>query len=224
MDPEKAGVTDLPPQPPLPRCVSDERVRLVPTAECGEGLENVDGCLATLRAYARQEFAFRSLPKDMLVRRGVLDRLLAASDSLPRDFGLIIIDGWRSAEFQVELRSYYARSHNGPLKGYVADPSDSAVVPPHTTGGAVDLTLGYGGVPLALGTDFDQFTPAAHLWALDEADRPTLSGKLRRLLANSLISVGFSPYPWEWWHWSYGDQRWAAQYGMEAARYGAVLG
>ena len=37
-----------------------------------------------------------------------------------------------------------------------------------------------------------------------------------------LASAGFSPLAEEWWHWSFGDQRWAVFRGADHARYGLV--
>jgi D-alanyl-D-alanine dipeptidase len=35
-----------------------------------------------------------------------------------------------------------------------------------------------------------------------------------------MIEAGFASHPDEWWHYSYGDQMWAALTGAEAAHYG----
>ncbi len=39
---------------------------------------------------------------------------------------------------------------------------------------------------------------------------------------SEMLAAGFTNYPAEWWHWSYGDQAWAYRGGHEAACYGAV--
>jgi D-alanyl-D-alanine dipeptidase len=44
----------------------------------------------------------------------------------------------------------------------------------------------------------------------------------RRLLADALTAAGFSNYPAEWWHWSFGDQAWALRTGQEYAIYGMI--
>jgi D-alanyl-D-alanine dipeptidase len=152
----------------------------------------------------------------------VLRRLAVAARALPEPYGLVVLDGWRPPGFQRELLAYYRDRYGGGTEGYVADPDDRRVVPPHVTGGAVDLTLSAGGVPLALGTDFDDFTERAHLAALEGRTADRLPAALRRLLARVLSAQGFAPYPLEWWHWSHGDQRWAAQHGLPRSRYAAV--
>jgi D-alanyl-D-alanine dipeptidase len=124
--------------------------------------------------------------------------------------------------FQTELLRFYQSKMNSDLAGYVSDPEHPDLMPPHTTGGAVDITLSFRGSPLALGTPFDSFSDRAHLWALESAHQTpedALARGLRRMLAAALVAEGFAPYPLEWWHWSYGEQRWAAQYGFAETLY-----
>jgi D-alanyl-D-alanine dipeptidase len=154
-----------------------------------------------------------------LLRSEVVDRLLAAHSALPEPFGLLVLDGWRSIDFQHRLLAYYEAQHPDLAHGFVANP-DEHVLAPHTTGGAVDLTLTIDGRAVALGTDFDAFDAAAALTAFEE--EPGAVRDLRRLLASCLTDAGFVPYPQEWWHWSYGEQWWAAATGREATIYGVV--
>ncbi|MEV1002288.1 M15 family metallopeptidase [Nonomuraea sp. NPDC050202] len=44
----------------------------------------------------------------------------------------------------------------------------------------------------------------------------------RRLLAQAMSAAGFTNYPTEWWHWSYGDRYWALTTGAPAAVYGPL--
>jgi len=37
-----------------------------------------------------------------------------------------------------------------------------------------------------------------------------------------MISVGFSNYPYEWWHFDYGNQFWAQSTSSSLAHYSAV--
>jgi D-alanyl-D-alanine dipeptidase len=46
--------------------------------------------------------------------------------------------------------------------------------------------------------------------------------KNRQMLIDIMSEAGFSNYPGEWWHWSYGDSAWAVRVGAENAPYGAV--
>ena len=86
---------------------------------------------------------------------------------------------------------------------------------PHTTGGAVDLTLCKDGLPLDMGTGFDDLTDLAHTDTLENACPPGLENARnnRRLLYNLMTSVGFVNYECEWWHYAYGERQWAASTG-----------
>lgn len=95
---------------------------------------------------------------------------------------------------------------------------------PHSTGGAVDLTLcTEDGVELDLGTAVDA-TPEAS----DNAcftDAPAVSAvarRRRRVMGDALRTAGLVNYPTEWWHWSYGDRYWALMTGASHTRYGPV--
>ncbi len=54
-------------------------------------------------------------------------------------------------------------------------------------------------------------------------DYPHLSETARRhrqILCTAMEGAGFSNYPEEWWHWSYGDSGWALRTGTATAWYG----
>lgn len=160
----------------------------------------------------------------LIVRQGVAERLAAVAAALPEPFGLVVLDAWRSPGYQAALLAHYRDAIPGLRAGFVADAADGPT-PPHTTGGAVDLTLAWAGEPLALGTDFDAFTDDARPAA---AERTGDSGAaqvrdLRRMLATAMTGQGFAVHPLEWWHWSYGEQWWAAASGRPGCPYGAVV-
>jgi D-alanyl-D-alanine dipeptidase len=159
--------------------------------------------LATLDAYeALGIFSARRA----YLRAPLLARLVEAERHLPKGLGFVVLDGWRSLDEQQALVDHY--STQGVSADYVSRVEPGGVRPPHTTGGAVDLTLSWQGVALGLGTDFDNFTEAAHLRAFEKS--PGLVRYLRRVLASSLLSQDLAPFNTEWWHWSYGDDVWAS--------------
>jgi len=174
----------------------------VPLDPLDEPLVAVAG-LPVLDAYCR--LGVTSDPRPPRVRVSVLARLLRANALLPPRFSIVVLDGWRSRSFQARLVRHY---NADPSAGYVSDPDSTVRRPPHLTGGAVDLTLGFGGTPLALGSDFDWFDHAAHRMSFEDRDGPVR--RLRRLLEGVLVGAGLAPYPLEWWHWSYGDDIWAS--------------
>ncbi len=93
--------------------------------------------------------------------------------------------------------------------------------PPHSTGGALDLTIvDSNGVALDMGTQIDELVDAS------ESDYYYNSGtdyqKNRELLVEVMEYAGFVQLPTEWWHFSYGDQIWAVGKNRVDAKYGKV--
>ena len=200
--PSSSSATEIP--------VEDNGEPLVPLAEA-------------IRLYPVYSWlGFGHMPPRPRVRVGLVERLRSASAKLPPDFELAVIDGHRTREFQAELQAYYQAQTKQPLDEFVSDPYSTSVVPPHATGGAVDLTLAWRGAVLGLGTDFDEFLPESAPAALERIIHPDTARDLRRLLASVLSAEQLVVIDSEWWHWSYGDQRWAAQTGTPAAIYGEV--
>lgn len=175
------------------------------------------------------------------VRDEVFHKIITASEMLPRGFKFKIFDIWRPLSLQRELYSSYSRKiiaeqnlkslpeneRDYIIKQYISKPRKSKILPPvHITGGAVDLTItDKNGNELNMGTDFDSFSPKAHtsyfekncFSAEDEMIRDN-----RRLLYDTMVSVGFTNLPSEWWHYDYGDRFWAF-YNNLPAKYDGVF-
>lgn len=193
--------------------------QVVPVVDNGDDLVDVRDRLRTLWVYSW--LGFSGLPPAVLLRSGLIERLVSANAALPPGFEIVVLDGWRSRSFQEEVRSYYAGSSGNDIAGFVADPNaDARSIPPHVTGGAVDLTLCWRGAALGLGSDFDEFSRAA---SADAALTGLISARahdLRGVLGRALTDVELVSYSLEWWHWSYGDQLWASTTGRSHAIYG----
>lgn len=217
--PIPAGL-DAPDAPPIttPPALDAPQTAVPQVSDDGDPLVEIPGSLARQVVYDAFPLPDRG---PLRLRQGLVDRLIAADAALPPRYGIVVLDGWRSPRYQQELLAHYRAQHPDLAAGFVADPEDDLVAP-HTTGGAVDLTLSLDGMPLALGTDFDAFTDDARLDAFE--GRPGSVRDLRRLLAHVLGTVGLAPYPQEWWHWSYGEQWWAAANGQSRTVYGVVDG
>lgn len=204
---------------PLPEPPDEEETRRVAVRETGGLLRELPADIDRFHAYAKLDSD--KMPRKMLARQEVIDRIREADQLLPAPFTLTVLDTWRSKEAQRELGRIY-----GLDPKYVADPDDKELVAPHTMGAAVDLTLSVEGKPLPLGSDFDQFdetSAAMHLERkLDLTEQEELDRDLRRLLGKVMLEVGFAPLESEWWHWSYGDQRWAAFTGRQATLFAQI--
>ncbi|QCB27384.1 D-alanyl-D-alanine dipeptidase [Corynebacterium endometrii] len=214
--------TDL---PALPKPPDDGLLARKPVAECGDSLLCLPDDLQRRHAYL--ELRSPRMPKQMYSRGQVIERLRAAEETLPEPFHLLILDTWRTVDAQRELTRIYSNYTSDLCASYVADADNPQVPAPHTTGAAVDLTLSIDGKGLPMGADFDEFGPAAHFLQLEDlaADADpslVLARDLRRLLAHTMLAQGFAPIFSEWWHFSYGDQRWAVFYDEPHARYDIV--
>lgn len=118
------------------------------------------------------------------------------------------------------------------VEKYWAAPTTSEESPaPHSTGGAVDLTICMirNGEPLYMGSIFDDATELAHTDHFERSPQDALgrfsdveARQNRRLLYWLMTSEGFANNPHEWWHFSWGDQMWAKLIGAKTAVFGSA--
>ncbi len=98
-------------------------------------------------------------------------------------------------------------------------------VPPHSTGGAVDVYLIHEtGQLVDMGIEVKDWMEDKD-GALSQTDSHHISAKAqlyRNIMSKALSSVGFINYATEYWHWSYGDRYWAHLTGQSHAIYGTV--
>lgn len=166
-----------------------------------------------------------------LLRKTVANMLYKASDSLPNGYKFLIWDSWRPFALQKELFEVYSKDiikifHIEDMdkeeqikfiSQYVADPiKDEEYPPAHTTGGAIDLTLTKDGKELDFGTGFDSFSDKTNTTWFENHNEDSVIKDNRRFLYYTMINVGFTNLPSEWWHYEYGDQNYAKITGNKA--------
>ncbi len=89
---------------------------------------------------------------------------------------------------------------------------DLATPPPHSTGGAVDVTLvDATGRVVEMGSPIDELSLRSYPDYFSETTNPqeTAYHTARELLRSVMRLAGFQQHPQEWWHFSQGDQLWA---------------
>jgi zinc D-Ala-D-Ala dipeptidase len=212
--------------------IADPKVVQRPIEECGEPL--VD-----LRAVAdRGGLNVDGRKQDdaglwLHARVGIIDRLWRAQAAAPGGVSLLVVEAYRPVELQrfyferyvTELQEKHPTWDRKRLHAlasrYVAPPD---LVPPHSTGGAVDLTLvESSGVELDLGTPVNASPEQSRGACFTAAPNLTFEAKSNRtLLCRLMEGAGFVNYATEWWHWSYGDRYWAHKAGSAVAIYGTV--
>lgn len=179
------------------------------------------------------------------LRLAVVLRLLQARATLQSaspHWDLQIFDAWRPIAVQAfmvnhSLQTELARANPSQqadpgwrchverqVQNLWAIPSqDPRTPPPHSTGAAVDLTLvDQAGEPVPMGSAIDALGPESHPEHFARDPHKTTAHHNRLRLRRAMLAAGFVMHPWEWWHFSYGDQLWAWQTGQVEARYGAV--
>lgn len=140
-------------------------------------------------AYLQPETLEKLLQASALLKQRHPDlRLLIYDTTRPRRVQQIL---WDEVDIPLEERSKY-----------VANPQSGSI---HNYGGAVDLTLiEKDGRELDMGTDFDDFSPKAHIDREQELiERDTLTKKQvmnRKILRDVMTDAGFIPLRTEWWH------------------------
>lgn len=158
----------------------------------------------------------------MYQRREFADRLLEIQEKHLNGLIFKIWDAWRPRKVQQAIYDDYFQSlqkdhpdwdkdrlHTQTLS-FVAQPDNPQYPPPHSTGGAVDLTLcEKDGTEINMGTGFDHFGPES---ARDYFENPAQDHHIRdhrRHLFAAMENLDFGPHPGEWWHYDFGNQRWA---------------
>jgi len=163
------------------------------------------------------------------VREQVAKKLIAAVQLLPDRCNFLIRSSYRSYEVQKKLfdEQYEVVKKQNPdaakeviqqiTEKSVSFPSKNFNAPsPHSTGGAVDLTLLNGNEKFEMGAFSEQYVEQDKTNYFEElAKKRMLSPEEitvlinRRILYNIMTNVGFTNNPNEWWHYDFGDQFWA---------------
>lgn len=178
------------------------------------------------------EIAVRESP--MYARKTVVEMLKQAQSLLPDGYRLFVRIAGRSLDVQRkmywELYEKISKEHpewpksqiRRELNKYLAPP-DAKHPPGHTTGGAVDVTIiDPTGKELDMTSTIDGTNdPIKTMPTFCKLITPHAAWN-RQLLIDAMGAAGFSNYPGEWWHWSYGDSAWAVRFNIDHAPYGAI--
>ena len=188
--------------------------------DCGEELVKIVDHVSN--AIIQMTQMRRRFPEETLyARKSVVEQLASvAQDMYP--LRLKIFDAFRPVEHQQkrfdtvynEIKLQNPGWNEEQVRAesfiYVFPPSwNLQTPPPHSTGGAVDLTVtDTDGNELDMGTRYAEFNnPLMYTNAqgLSQAQRTN-----RVLLIKLMTKNGFINYPGEWWHFSFGDREWVA--------------
>ena len=222
--------------------------RNLPIMECGEPLVPIpadDFLFTSPPPYAAFGARYGDSSPWML-REGVLERLCQAQLNLTaRNPGwrIKLFDAYRPNAVQAFMvnHEFLQLSGGRPPDGVPeperaslwertyriwAEPSDDpATPPPHSTGAALDLTLAdEREEEIRMGSPIDENSDRSNPDYFVKRN-PAVHAN-RELLREVMEAAGFRRHPFEWWHFSVGDQMWVWQSRQEnpdsqaVARYG----
>jgi D-alanyl-D-alanine dipeptidase len=231
--------------------------RLIPIEECGEPLLPIpakDFVLISPHPYEKlgAPYGQRS---PFYLRQSVLQRLYLAQTLLQTDcpgWRIQIFDAYRPLavqQFMVHHAFAEVVAQHGWEMGqlsadqrqealqmvyefWAAPEEDITKPPPHSTGGAVDLTVVNAiGEVIEMGSPIDEISVRSYPGHFANSPDPVKQQFHchREWLRQAMIQAGFQQHPNEWWHFSYGDQMWAWLMAQEdpgfraIARYGRRL-
>ena len=182
------------------------------------------------------------------LREEVVKRLIQVNEYLKsrnNSFNLLIYDSWRPIEVQefmfnrafilecerlnidasVEDMELYPFVQKQVEKFWAYPAYDEGCPPPHSTGGALDVTLvdNFGNI-VDMGSRIDQMDEKSkpEYFTNNEKEETIIFSNRRNLLQEIMLEFEFVQHPNEWWHFSYGDQLWAWKNKKANALYGKI--
>lgn len=183
------------------------------------------------QAYYKQ--GIHGTSSNTFLRRKLIDAIQEALEIISSQYGFVIFDGFRSRQAQQGLFESFSQqiARQNPhlsekelydeTRKYVAHPDEPSrfEVPPHLSGGSVDIGLtDKNGIPLNMGTEFDNLTDKASTLYFERPYDSTVGTDEktwdeirvnRRVLFNVLKKVGFTNWKHEWWHYDLGNCPWS---------------
>jgi zinc D-Ala-D-Ala dipeptidase len=174
------------------------------------------------------------------LRKTVYEKLKQAQTLLPKGLYFCLCEGYRSLAVQKMIfENRYEKnkvllpdwSHeeifteSTRLVSPIINLDGSKNIPPHSTGGAVDVNLiDDQGVAIDMGMHPENWMDDddGSLSLTDSLHISAQARKNRKIMGDVLTTVGFVNYPTEFWHWSYGDRYWAYHKSEPHAVYGSV--
>ena len=213
--------------------INDKRILNVKVNDNGEKLLNI---LDLPKIYLPSQVVIEDEEKEKemddsktpYLRETVKEKLRRAIDNLPEGWGILLREAYRPYEIQMDwfLKLYLKFHSKYPelkkeqlYKEAVKYATDPDVYSPHVTGGAIDLAMVDKDLHIIDVGQWLDIKEAAHF---DYDGLSKEQRENRELLKSVMVDQGFVNYPYEWWHYSYGDKYWGYVKG-ERAIYDTVI-
>ncbi|APJ04981.1 M15 family metallopeptidase [Silvanigrella aquatica] len=195
---------------------------------------NVEQNFRINAAHSYREIKLSGTQNIMLARQALVLKLNEILEILPNKYSFKVFDAFRTVETQFALFNYIYNqqkeinpklSHSelySITREFIIHPEETSrfAIPPHNSGGAIDLTLTCDGINLEMGTDFDAITPLSQTNYFEQEyisecgftnEKWLEIRNNRRILFNAMKHVGFTNFQVEWWHYDLGDCMWAIE-------------
>jgi D-alanyl-D-alanine dipeptidase len=217
------------------KIIGKEILDTVPIVECNEPLVDLATAVPNIiirMTESRREYAQAD---ELYARKTVCAMLARAAQVLFPHYYLVAFDAYRPIEYQ---RVRYQQVYQAIKQRHSSEPEDivqrlvyEVIFPPdedpqhpspHTTGGAVDVTIATSdGILVDLGSTYDVYDETERTRHLTNAPCITEVQRANRMtLLRAMVESGFCNYPGEWWHYMYGDREYAAYESLPHAIYG----
>lgn len=178
-----------------------------------------------------------SVTPDLWVREMIAEKLLQVQNDFLKPMGrkFKIWDPWRSRqvqdniyqkfwnELEAENPEWDKEKLTHEVGVFVTKADNPNRIPPHATGGSIDLTVvDSEGNEMDFGTVFDHFGPEAATKYFEDNNENNTARDNRRWLHRIMREVGFETDEDEWWHFDFGNQKWAVHAGKSVAFFGEI--
>lgn len=175
--------------------ISDPRILSVPITEANEPLVNLE-----------------KFP-NIKVRKSVAKKITQAEENLPMGIRFFIEEGLRP----LSLQTHYFEEYSKKIRKLNPEWNNEKI---RKEASKYIALIKDNGEQLDMGTALndDTYSSENRIFTMTEAISIEAKSN-RKILSDALSSTGFVNYPFEWWHWSYGDRYWA-YFKKEEAIYG----
>lgn len=174
------------------------------------------------------------------LRKRVYEKLVQAQKLLPNKLKFCLYEGHRNINLQKKIfderydalkKAYPHMTHEEcfiettKFASPVINLDGSKNIPPHLTGGAIDVyLLNENDEVVDMGIHLDDtYNDIDGIYCKTNSEFISNTAKAHRnIMSHALSTVGFINLPTEYWHWSYGDRYWAYLSNQPAAIYGIL--
>lgn len=228
-------LTEIGQSRPIPPYEAMKAITIVENKETLINILDLSPRIVSLMSRQRMVYEGIDQPR-LLLRQTISDKLLNILNQINSNCGLGIFDAYRPNKvqqlwYEAELAKIQADHQSWPqekcideVKRWLSPAQTDPTLPPspHSTGGAVDITIVQLENPIItidMGSNHGEWSSRS--WT-NSQEISSAARDNRIKLQQLMASVGMVNYPGEWWHYSWGDSFWAVATRAKQAVYGRI--